>query len=174
MDVVRVLHESRFLRLVERNGWEFVQRTNAASVVCIVAATDDGRVILVEQFRPPVGANVIEWPAGLVGDSEASSESALQAAQRELLEETGFVSEDWTRLFVAASSAGLTDECIEFFLARNCRRIGEGGGDATERITVHTIARHDVDRWLQERSATGTLLDGRVYAGLYWLDRSTR
>ncbi len=171
MDAVRVLHESRFLRLVERDGWEFVQRTNAASVVCIVAAADDGRVILVEQFRPPVGANVIEWPAGLVGDRPTAGESTLQAAQRELLEETGFVSDQWTRLFVAASSAGLTDECIQFFLARNCRRIADGGGDASENITVHTIARGEVDRWLQQRAAGGALLDGRVYAGLYWLDR---
>ncbi|RMG37916.1 MAG: NUDIX hydrolase [Planctomycetota bacterium] len=170
MKPTRVLYQSRFLRLVERDGWEFVQRISTTGVVCIVAHTERQQVVLVEQFRPPVAAPIIEWPAGLVGDRQVE-ETPLEAARRELLEETGHVSDHWERLFVAASSAGLTDECIEFYLALNCRRVAQGGGDASESITVHTIDRSVVDDWLRQRAAAGALLDARIYAGLYWLDR---
>ena len=58
--------ETKHLRLVERDGWSYVERVNASGVVCIVACTDEGKIVLVEQYRPPVGRNVIELPAGLI------------------------------------------------------------------------------------------------------------
>ncbi|MEL6797861.1 MAG: DNA mismatch repair protein MutT, partial [Planctomycetota bacterium] len=58
----------RFLSLVSRNGWEFATRVNARGVVAVVATTEANELVLVEQFRPPVGRSVIEIPAGLVGD----------------------------------------------------------------------------------------------------------
>ena len=67
-DSKRVLAEGRHLRFVERNGWEFVERKNVTGVAILVALTDEGRVLIVEQWREPVGARVLELPAGLAGD----------------------------------------------------------------------------------------------------------
>ena len=76
----------RFLRFVQRDGWEFVTRSNASGVVAIIALTDDDELILIEQHRPPLGRTVIEIPAGLVGDdAEKTGEADLEAARREFL-----------------------------------------------------------------------------------------
>src|ERR1017187_9697315 len=84
----RILAEGRHLRFVERNGWEFVERKNVTGIAILVALTDWGGVLLVEQHREPVGARVLELPAGLAGDE--GEESAESAANRELVEETGY------------------------------------------------------------------------------------
>jgi 8-oxo-dGTP pyrophosphatase MutT (NUDIX family) len=86
------VYEGRHLSMFNRGGWEYAKRNTARPAVGIVAVTDDGKVVLVEQHRPPVGRNVIELPAGLSGDIAGSEEETLlEAAQRELLEETGYV-----------------------------------------------------------------------------------
>ncbi len=59
-DQKRTLAETNSIRLVERDGWSYVERVNASGVVCIVACTDEGKIVLIEQYRPPVGRNVIE------------------------------------------------------------------------------------------------------------------
>ncbi len=65
---LETLYSGRFLNLVRRGKWEFVERHSATGVVGIVAVTDEGRLLLVEQFRPPLQKQVIELPAGLAGD----------------------------------------------------------------------------------------------------------
>jgi len=60
-------YAGRYLNLLERDGWEFASRSNANGVVVLVAVTDQGEIVLVEQFRIPVGKNVIELPAGRFG-----------------------------------------------------------------------------------------------------------
>src|SRR5687768_8463814 len=66
---MQVLGNGRFLELVrDEHGWEYARRVNATGVVVIAASTDKNEVILIEQYRPPVGARVVELPAGLVGD----------------------------------------------------------------------------------------------------------
>jgi len=85
-----ILCDAKYLRLVRANGWEFVQRKNVSGIVGIIAVTSDRKLILVEQYRPPVGKNVIEIPAGLAGDSPTTrNEDLALAAMRELEEETG-------------------------------------------------------------------------------------
>ena len=86
-DITR--YAGRYLSLLERDGWEFASRSNASGVVVLVPVTGQGEIVLVEQFRKPVGKNVVELPAGLVGDHEDPDESVLSAARRELEEETG-------------------------------------------------------------------------------------
>ena len=86
----KTLGIGRFLHLVEVDKWEYVDRVIASGVVAVAAVTDDARLILVEQFRPPVGRPVIELPAGLCGDDPgAAGELLAEAGCRELLEETG-------------------------------------------------------------------------------------
>ena len=114
----RVLAAGKFLRLVKCGHWEYADRHTCAGAVAIVAVTDDRRLILVEQFRIPLSRNVIELPAGLVGDVAGEEhEDMAVAARRELLEETGYEAGDMRWLFAGPSSAGLTSELVDFFLA---------------------------------------------------------
>ena len=90
--VKQVVKTGRYLKLVIRDGWEYVERVNCSGVVIIVAKTAEDKVILVEQFRRPVGKKVIGFPAGLVNDHVyRRRESAASAARREFLEETGYL-----------------------------------------------------------------------------------
>lgn len=163
-----VLGESAHLMLVQRDGWSFVKRQNNVDVVAIVAVTADRKLILVEQYRPPVNANVIELPAGLVGDEQDPDEALQQAAERELLEETGYSANTWIELANVTSSAGLTDETVTIFRATELTRVTQGGGVDNEQITVHEIPLESADDWLNSRSKLGNLIDGRVYAALFW------
>ncbi|MAB71912.1 MAG: hypothetical protein CMJ54_05350 [Planctomycetaceae bacterium] len=164
-------HAGRFLDFVERDGWEYVTRSNASGVVAIVALTDDDELVLVEQHRPPLGRSVIEIPAGLVGDHAASTtEADLEAARREFLEETGFTADRWRSLTTCASSGGMTDECVHLFRAEGLRKVDSGGGVEGERIHVVLVPRHDVHRWIRTRMKDGLAVDARVYAALAMLD----
>ena len=104
-------------------NWEFVSRTTRRPAVAIVAIDKEDHLILVEQFRPPVDSNVIELPAGLAGDVVgAEDEPLLAAAKRELEEETGYTSNQWRRVTNGLSSAGLTDESTEIFVAEGIEK----------------------------------------------------
>ena len=84
--------------------------------VGVVALDDDGRVLLVTQYRHPVRRRLEELPAGLL---DVSGEPALLAAQRELAEEAGLGASTWHVLVDALTSPGMTDEAIRLFLARD-------------------------------------------------------
>tara|TARA_R110002111_G_scaffold2705_6_gene18078 strand:- start:20911 stop:21453 length:543 start_codon:yes stop_codon:yes gene_type:complete len=168
----QTIAESRFLKLIKRGRWEFVQRVNTTGVVCLFPLTKDQRVILVEQFRPPVNASVIEFPAGLVGDIAGQEEEAFEtAAARELAEETGYQAESLVSLGSTVSSAGMTDETVHFFLALDLTKVSEGGGDGSENITVHAVPFAEIEPWLHAAEKRGCLLDARIYAGLYFLSK---
>lgn len=172
-DGAEVLGEGRFLRLVRRDGWEHVERTNITGIVVIVAATDDGHMVLNEQFRKPVRQSVIEIPAGLAGDVPGTEHDSLeQAARRELLEETGFEAEQMDFLFEGPPSAGMSTEVLTFFRARGLRRVGPGGGDGHENIRVHLVPLADVEAWIARRVAEGCTVDPKVYLALYVLRSS--
>ncbi|NIP17791.1 MAG: NUDIX domain-containing protein [Xanthomonadales bacterium] len=166
--------KGRYLGLAERQGWEFATRTNASGVAVLVAVTGGREVILVEQFRFPVDARVIELPAGLVGDGHDPGEDIGKAAARELEEETGFAAERWTRLLDCPSTSGMSDEIITFFLAEDLRRVGPGGGDASEDIVVHLVPLDEASEWLSRKNRDGVLLDPKIYSALHWLDRLDR
>ena len=96
-DDLRPIAEGRHLGLWCRDGWEFARRRQGRGVVAIVALTTDRHLVLIEQHRVPLGASVIELPAGLVGDGAAGTdESIFDAARRELLEETGLALDHWS------------------------------------------------------------------------------
>lgn len=164
----KVLHEGNFVRLVKQGRWEFAQRTNCRDAVCIVAVTPAHRLLLVEQYRMPVGAPVIELPAGLVGDLDPNEDYAM-AALRELEEETGYRAGRMQRLFGGPPSAGLASERIVFYRAHSLVRTGNGGGDDTEQITVHEVPLAEAGSWLHAKEAGGHAVDPKIYAGLYAL-----
>jgi len=168
----RVLAEGQFTRLVAKDGWEWVERINTSGAVVVVAVTADRRVVLVEQYRIPLGRRVVELPAGLAGDVPGSAHEELaEAARRELLEETGYQADELEYLIEGPSSAGLADEVYAMFLARNARQVAPGGGDEAEQIQVHVVPMDEADRWLDERRAEGRMVDPKVYAGLYFAQK---
>jgi ADP-ribose pyrophosphatase len=170
----RIVAEGKYLRFVNENGWEYVLRPHATGVVAIVALTGDHRLILVEQYRVAVHRRVIELPAGLVGDSEGSAgESLAAAARRELLEETGYEADDVTELAAGPVAVGLAAEVVTFFHARGLRRVGPGGGDATEEIVVHEVELQGLRAWLADRERDGAMVDPKIFAGLYLVDGRT-
>ncbi len=169
-----ILGEGRFLRLLSRNGWEWVERTQCSGVVVILALTSEEKVLLVEQYRAPMNSNVIEFPAGLAGDLPAYENEALRdAATRELLEETGYRADEMHYHMAGPVSAGMSSEQIHFLEARGLEKVSAGGGDETETITVHEIPLHETDVWLRKRMHEGTPVDPKVFAGLYFLQRDS-
>lgn len=164
------LHDGRFLRLMQRGRWEYAERTNPGGAVAIIALTPEGKLLLVEQYRPALQAPVIELPAGLVGDSAAfAGESWRTTAARELEEETGYRAGRFEWLTEGPTSAGLSNEIVILVRAFELERTGSGGGDEFERITVHEVAPEAAHAWLAAREADGLRADPKVYAGLYFV-----
>jgi ADP-ribose pyrophosphatase len=173
----KVLFEGRHVRLVKRGQWEYAERKSVTGIVGIVAVTDDGKLVLVEQYRPPVGRSVIELPAGLAGDDAAHEGEALeQAARRELLEETGYEAARMEYACAGAASAGITSEIISMYLASGLRKTGPGAGDGSEKITVHEVPLDQVHPWLQQQAGLGKVVDLKVFAGMALIrdDKETR
>ncbi len=162
----RILHEGEFLRLLRRRHWEYVERTNAHGVAVIVAVTDADELLLVEQYRLPVQQPVIELPAGLVGDI-GEEETLLEAAQRELEEETGYRAARMSELASGPTTAGLSNEITTFCRADGLKRVGPGGGDDSETITVYPVPLAGLRDWLSTQSLRAAI-DPKLYAGL-WL-----
>jgi len=164
------LFEGKFLRVCKRGRWEYVERVNARGAVVIVAQTEAGKVLLVEQYRAPMDASVIEFPAGLVGDIAGDEDEAFElAAARELEEETGFRARDFAFLTQGPPSAGLSSEMTWWVRAIDPERVGEGGGDDSEAISVHEVSPEGIEDWLRSRQDKGVLIDPKVFAGLYFL-----
>lgn len=164
-----VLGDGRFLRLLRRGRWEYVERVRSSGAAALVAVTDDRRILLISQPRPALGGDVIELPAGLVGDDPGcEGEDAAVAAGRELVEETGYEAAKVERLCAGPTSPGLTSEQIALFRATGLRKVGPGGGLEGESITVHAIPLDEVEAWLAARVAAGDLVDLKVYAGLHF------
>lgn len=169
-----VVYAGRHLEFCRRErsgrGWEFVSRRVARGVVGIVAVDGEGRLLLVEQWREPVGANAIELPAGLAGDAgDDPGETLLRAAQRELREETGCDAEEWRSLAEGCSSAGLTDEMVSLFLAMGLRQVVEREvhGVGQERIRLHRVRLCELLDFLAAKRGEGTVVDFKIYAGVY-------
>ena len=171
MQPTETLFESRWLALYRTGKWEFVRRPQADHAVGILAVTPAHEVVLVEQFRPPMGRPVIEIPAGLVGDEEAHrGESLAATARRELLEETGFHAAEMTLLLSSPTSAGMTSELTHLFHATGLERRHHGGGVGGEDIRVHLVPLPELRPWLASREAEGALVDFKIHAAL-WLAR---
>jgi ADP-ribose pyrophosphatase len=167
-----VLAEGKYIQLVKQGKWEYVRRRGISGIVAIVAVTDDGNLVLVEQYRAPVGHRVIELPAGLAGDVKGSENEALaNAAARELFEETGYEAREMTLLGAGTASAGICDEVITLFRATGLKKTGPGAGDGSEQITVYEVPLAGVEKWLAEKVNEDYQIDLKVYGGLYFANK---
>ncbi len=161
-----ILGEGKFLRLVREDGWERVE-SRASGAAAILGVTDAEEILFVEQYRPPVKSRVIELPAGIVGEPEAEpGEVAIEAARRELLEETGYEAGEIRFLGSGPSSAGMAAEIVELFFATSLVKRHAGGGVGGEDIAVHVVPWKEVREWLARKRAEGDMVDLRVYAAL--------
>lgn len=137
-----IMWAGRFITAKRRGRWEYVGRARGihAAVILAIDEDEDGRrhVLLVDQFRVPLGRRCIELPAGLVGDGEENEEAACAAA-RELEEETGYRAGRLEMVGEFYSSPGMVSESFSLFRAHDLVMTGEGGGVGGEDIRVHRI-----------------------------------
>ncbi|HYD14507.1 MAG TPA: NUDIX hydrolase [Allosphingosinicella sp.] len=152
--------EGRFIAVKKQGKWEYVSRTRNISAAVIVAI-DDGHVILVEQYRVPLGRNCLELPAGLIGD-EDEGEAVESAAARELEEETGYRPARMTDLGYYHSSPGMVSEGFTLLRAEGLTRVSDGGGVEGENIVVHRVKLADVPAFVAAKRADGYAIDVKM------------
>jgi ADP-ribose pyrophosphatase len=129
--------------------------------VAIVALDDDGKIVLVNQYRHAVRARLDELPAGLL---DVAGEPALTAAQRELAEETGLAADEWHVLVDIYSSPGMTDEAVRIFLARGLSAAGGHFEPEHEEITMH-VFREPLSETVR-RVLNGSIVNASAVVGI--------
>ncbi len=162
-----VMWQGRFITAKKRGRWEYVGRARGIRAAAIIALDTDPdgtrHVILVSQYRVPLGRFSLEIPAGLIGDDDGmEGEDAATAAARELEEETGYHAKTLEVLGEFYSSPGMVSECFTLLRATGLVRVGEGGGTESENITVHRVALRDLSRFVAEWRRAGHAVDVRI------------
>lgn len=153
--------EGRFIAAKRRGRWEYVSRTRGISAAVILAIDDDRHVILVEQYRVPLGRRCLELPAGLIGD-EDGDEPPETAAARELEEETGYRAETLVSLGEYYSSPGMVSESFTLMRASGLTKVSDGGGVDGEDITVHRVLLNAIAPFVADKRAAGVAIDVRL------------
>jgi ADP-ribose pyrophosphatase len=131
--------------------------------VAMLALLDNGKLVMERQFRYPLHREFIELPAGKIDDGE----DILVTAQRELLEETGYVADEWTHLTTAWPCIGYSDERMEYFLARGLKHVGRNL-DEGEFLEVFELSLADAIEWIRQ----GKISDSKTIVGLFWLEKA--
>lgn len=131
--------------------------------VNVIAVTREKEVVVIDQFRHGSGEITTEIPSGLIDNGELP----IIAAKRELLEETGFSSDEWIELGVSRPNPALQNNSIFHFLALNCVKTDETSFDEHESIVTRTVPFEEV-RWLIE---TGAISHSLAVAAFYYFDR---
>lgn len=158
----QIVWQGRFVTAKVRGKWEYVSRSRGIRAAVIVAIDEQDHVILVEQFRVPLGKVCIELPAGLIGDGDDLGEAPELAGARELEEETGYRAARMENLGEFWSSPGMVTESYTLLRAHGLTRVGPGGGTPGENITVHRVPLAGLNRFVAERRALGDAIDGKL------------
>ncbi len=156
-----VMWEGRFIAAKRRGRWEYVARTRGISAAVILAIDAERHVLLVEQYRVPLGRRCLELPAGLIGDDGADEAPELAAA-RELEEETGYRAEQITSLGDYYSSPGMVSESFTLVRASGLNKVSDGGGVDGEDITVHRVPLADIAGFVAGKHSEGVAIDVRL------------
>ncbi|MGL4314735.1 MAG: NUDIX hydrolase, partial [Sphingomonas sp.] len=167
---LEVMWQGRFITAQRRGRWEFVGRARNIRAA-VILAVEEGQVLLVEQYRVPLGRRCLELPAGLVGDEGDADEHAETAAARELEEETGYRAAHIENLGEFYSSPGMVSESFTLVRAHGLERVGTGGGAGDEAITVHRVPIADIADFIAAKRAEGVAMDVKLLAllGSGWL-----
>ncbi len=156
----KIVWQGKYVTAKKRGTWEYVGRPGNMRAA-VILAVEDGHVLLVEQFRVPLGKMCIELPAGLVGD-DMEGEDPLDAAARELEEETGWHAQMLENMGEFYSSPGMVSESFTLVRASGLTQVGPGGGVDSENITPHRVALADLPGFLAQKRADGCGVDVRV------------
>ena len=158
-----IMWQGRFVTAKRRGKWEYASRARGIRAAAIIAIDDEGCVLLVEQFRVPLGRVCLEIPAGLIGDDDGhENESAETAAIRELEEETGYTAAHMDNLGEFHSSPGMVSEAFTLLRARGLTKVGEGGGLPGEDITVHRVPLAELSQFVAQWRERGHAVDVRI------------
>lgn len=150
----------KFVEIRKRGRWEFAGRTRNIQAA-VILALDAGDVILIDQYRVPLGRRCLELPAGLIGD-EHDGDTVEAAAARELAEETGYRAERIESLGEFHSSPGMVSEGFTLVRATGLERVGDGGGVDGEDITVHRVPVAEVPAFVAAKRAEGLAIDVKL------------
>jgi ADP-ribose pyrophosphatase len=157
--------QGKYLIVRKQGTWEYVGRARGIRAAVIVAIDEDPdgapHVLLVEQYRVPLGRACLELPAGLVGD-DAEGEEAASAAIRELEEETGYRAARMRDLGDYYSSPGMVSESFTLLRAEGLEKVGEGGGVPGENIIVHRVPLAGVAGFVAGKRAEGLAIDVKL------------
>lgn len=141
-------HEEFSFFVVEANDW-----------MNVIPVTEDGRIVCVHQYRHGTEEVSLEIPGGVIDDGE----SALEAAHRELLEETGYEAETIEQIGVVTPNPAIQNNRCYTFLATNVRRVRDQRLDAMEDIAVELIAPADVPALIGSGVINHALVVGAFY-----------
>ena len=159
-DRPQVMWAGKYIRAIRNGRWEYASRTRDIRAVVILAEVD-GKVVLIEQERVPIGRRCLELPAGLVGDEDEHA-TVEDSAIKELEEETGYTAERIERLGEFYSSPGMVAEGFSLVRAIGLSKIGAGGGTEHEDIEVHLVARADIPAFVATKRAAGIGIDVKL------------
>lgn len=162
-DTEQIVWAGKFVTAKVKGKWEYVSRSRGIKAAVILAIDEADHVLLVEQFRVPLGKLCLELPAGLIGDDDSTpDEDAATAAVRELEEETGYTAARMELLGEFYSSPGMVSESFTLLRAHGLSQIGPGGGTDGEDITVHRVALSALPQFIETARARGLGIDVRL------------
>lgn len=155
-----IMWQGKFVTAKRKGKWEYVSRARGIKAA-VIFAVEDNHVLLVEQFRVPLGKTCIELPAGLIGD-QTEGEEPLEAAGRELEEETGYRAAKLESLGEYYSSPGMVSESFTLVRASGLTKISEGGGVEDEGIIPHRIALDQLSDFIAVKRNEGCGIDVKL------------
>ena len=159
-----VMWSGKWITAKRRGRWEYVSRTRGIRAA-VILPIDGDHIILVEQYRVPHGARVLELPAGLIGDEVGSEgEDPITAAKRELIEETGYSAAEWQDCGEFLSSPGMTSESFTLLKATKLTKVSEGGGTEGEDIVVHRVELAKLPQHIDACRKGGMAIDVKLLA----------
>ncbi|MBB3939556.1 ADP-ribose pyrophosphatase [Novosphingobium fluoreni] len=158
-----IVWQGKFITTKRRGRWEYVGRARGIRAAVILAIDDADHVILVDQYRVPLGCRCIELPAGLVGDEDDTQDEDVSAAgARELEEETGYRPGRMEVIGEFFSSPGMVSESFTLLRAYDLEKIGDGGGVEGEDIVVHRVPLATIGAQVAEWRNAGYAIDVKM------------